>query len=91
MIYIYIYIYKAFGRVWHAGLFHKVKSYGVPGRHCLVSEGKSLQDYPVDAGALQGSFLHPTLFLLYINYLPDDVICHIAIYADDTTLYTSDL
>ena len=35
-------------------------------------------------------------FLLYINDLPDDVICDIAIYADDTTLYskrdrTSDL
>ena len=28
------------------------------------------------------------LFLLYINYLPDDVICDIAIYADDTTLYS---
>ena len=25
-------------------------------------------------------------FLLYINDLPDDVICDIAIYADDTTL-----
>ena len=24
---------------------------------------------------------------LYINELPDDVICNIAIYADDTTLY----
>ena len=29
-----------------------------------------------------------TLFLLYINDLPDDVICDIAIYADDTTLYS---
>ena len=27
-------------------------------------------------------------FLLYINNLPDDVICNIAIYADDTTLYS---
>ena len=27
------------------------------------------------------------LFLLYINDLPDNVICDIAIYADDTTLY----
>ena len=27
-------------------------------------------------------------FLLYINNLPDDVICDIAIYADDTTLYS---
>ena len=28
------------------------------------------------------------LFLLYINDLPDDVICDIAIYADDITLYS---
>ena len=28
-----------------------------------------------------------TLYLLYINDLPDDVICNIAIYADDTTLH----
>ena len=27
-----------------------------------------------------------TLFLLYINNLPDDAICNIAIYACDTTL-----
>ena len=32
--------------------------------------------------------LGPTLFLLHINDLPDDVICNVAIYADDTTLYS---
>ena len=29
------------------------------------------------------------MFLLYINNLPDDVICDISIYADDTTLYST--
>ena len=33
-------------------------------------------------------FLSGTLFLLFINDLPDDAIYNIAIYADDTTLYS---
>ena len=54
----------------------------------MVLDGKSLQEYPVNAGVPQGSVVGPTLFLLYINYLTDDVICNIAIYANDTTLYS---
>ena len=54
----------------------------------VVLDGKSLQEYPVNAGVLQGSVLGPTLFLLYNNDLPDNVICNIAICADDTTLYS---
>ena len=62
----------------------------------MVLEGKSLQEYPVNAGVPQGSILGPTLFLPRIKDLSDDVICNIAIYANDTTLYskcdqTSDL
>ena len=92
---------KAFDRVWHGGLLHKLKSYGISGqifglissflsnrRLRVVLHGKSSQEYPLNAGVTQGSILGPTLFLLYINDLPDDVICDIAIYADDTTLYS---
>ena len=53
----------------------------------MVLDGKSSQEYPVNVGVLRGSILSPTLFLLYINELPDDVICNIVIYADDATLY----
>ena len=91
---------KAFDRVWHAGLFHKLKSYGISGQIFglissflsnrqlqVVLDGKSSQEYLANDGVPQGSILGPTLFLLYINDLPDNVICNIAIYAGDTTLY----
>ena len=94
-------ISKAVHRVWHPGLLHKLKSYGISGQIFglvssflsnrwlrVVLEWKSSQEYPVDAGVPQGSILGPTLFLLYINDLPDDVICNIAICAYDTTLYS---
>ena len=54
----------------------------------VVLDGKPSQEFPVHAGVPQGSTLRPTFFLLSINDLPDDVICDIAIYADDTTLYS---
>ena len=94
-------ISKAFDRVWHVGLLHKLKSYGISGQIFglissflsnrqlrIVLDGKSSQEYPVNAVVPRGSILGPTLFLLCIIDLPDDVICNIAIYADDTTLYS---
>ena len=93
-------ISKAFDRVCHAGLLLKLKSYGISGQIFglissflsnrwlrVVLDGKSSQEYPVNAGVPQGSILGPALFLLYINDLSDDVICDVAIYADNTTLF----
>ena len=54
----------------------------------MVLDGKSSEEYPVNAGVPQRSILDPTLFSLYIDDLPDDVICDIAMYPDDTTLYS---
>ena len=86
---------KAFDRVWHAGFLHKLTSYGISGQiFCLISsflsngrlrvvlDGKFSQEYPVNVGVPQGFILWPTLFLLCINDLPDDVICDISIYDD---------
>ena len=94
-------ISETFDMVWHAGLFHKLKFYGISDqifgvissflsnrRLQLVVDGKSSPEYPVNAGVPQGSILGSTLFLLYINDRPDDVICDIAFYADNTTLYS---
>ena len=48
----------------------------------MVLNWKSSQEYPVNAEVLHGSIFGPTIFLLYINNLPDDVICNIAICAE---------
>ena len=93
-------ISKALDRVWHAGLLHKLKSYGISSQifGCtssflcnrwfrVVLDEKSSQEYPVNVRVPQGFILGPTLLLQYLHDLPDDVICNVSIYADDTTLY----
>ena len=90
-------IARAFDKIWHAGLLHKLKSYGIFGQIFglsfflsnrqprVVLDGKGSLEYLFNTGVPQGSILGLSLFILYIN---DDVICDIAIYADDTTLYS---
>ena len=80
-------ISKAFERVWHAGLLHKLKSYGISGHIFglissflsnrwlrVVLDGTSSQEYPVIARVPHSSIRGPTLFLPYINDLPD-IVC----------------
>ena len=73
---------KVFGKVWHAGLLHKLKSYGISGqifdlissflnnrRLRVVLDGKFSQEYPINAGVPQGYILGPTLFLILMTFL----------------------
>ena len=53
----------------------------------MALDEKFFQGYSVNPGVLQGFIFIATLFLLYMNGLPDEFICKIAIYADNTTLY----
>ena len=48
-------------------------------------------DAPVTSGVRQGSVLGPTLFVYFINDMPDVIKCLVKIFADDTKVYTDAL
>ena len=90
-------ISKAFDRVWHAGLLHKLKSYGISSQifGLLFSVKDNFEWFWMESLhkniQLMQEFLKAPLLVLHfsnINDLPDDVIYIIAIYSDDTTLYS---
>ena len=87
---------KAFDKVPHRRLLHKLKSYGVSDnlykwieswltdRQQRVTIGNNKSDWKtVSSGVPQGSVLGPLLFLIYINDLPEKMQHHFKMYADD--------
>lgn len=95
---VFLDISKAFDRVWHAGLLHKLKGHGITGRllRWLTSYLTDRQQRvtikwkllgEIRAGVPQGSVLGPLLFLIFINDITHVIRrCSIRLFADDTCL-----
>ena len=93
-------ITKAFDRVYHPGLIHKLKKAGIQGplihwiedylfarTQRVVIQGQASSWGDIRAGVPQGSVLGPLWFLVYVNDIVEIVNSEIRLFADDTTLY----
>ena len=95
---------KAFDSIDHGLLLKKLNAYGVNGSELawftnylqdrkfrVVMEGVRSEWSNVTRGVPQGSILGPLLFTLFVNDLPNAVEkCTVNLFADDTSIYTSD-
>ena len=92
---------KAFSKVNHTLLIHKLNQYGSQGeisrwisdflnngRQAAVVSGARSVFVSVQSGVPQGGIrLGPCLFLIYINDLPDTLTAQTRLFADDTAAY----
>ena len=90
---------SAFDRVWHEGLFFKLRSKGICGKlydwfksylsdrfQRVVIKGQLSNLVKILAGVPQGSILGPLLFILYIDDIINDIETNILLFADDTSI-----
>ena len=90
---------KAFDKVNHSLLLHKLHHYGIRGQtwtwisnflsdrqQSVVVDGFNSNPVSVRSGVPQGSVLGPCLFLAYINDLPANLSSGVRLFADDTAL-----
>ena len=87
--------YKAFDKVPHQRLLHKLDFYGVRGIKDFLTtrtqyvnlDGTSFSLAEVISGVTQGTVLGPLLFITYINDLPEHTKSEVRMFADDALLY----
>ena len=79
---------KAFDKVSHNLLVHKLHHYGIQGKTnrwmVVVLEGVTFDYVPVQSGVPHGSVLGPCLLLFYIYDIPVGLDSTIRLFADDT-------
>ena len=97
---IYLDFSKAFDSVPHKRLGRKLESFGVNGpilqwlqnflenrRQKVTVDGEESDWGEVRSGVPQGSVIGPTMFILYINDMPDVVESFIQLFADDAKVF----
>ena len=92
---------KAFDLVSHRHLLYKMSKCGITGKvlkwvesflyqrkQRVVIRGTASESFEVTSGVPQGSILGRILFLIFINYLPLEVISPVSLFADDSKIFT---
>ena len=98
---VFLDISKAFDKVWHRGLIHKLKKCGINEKLIVLLEnyltnriqrvvlnGQASDWEKINSGVPQGSVLGPLLFLIYINDLTDGISSNMKLFADDSSLFS---
>ena len=97
---VYLDFQIAFDKVPHQRLLLKLKAHGIGNyvinwiekwlthrRHRVIVGGDISNWKSVLSGVPQGSVLGPILFLIYTNYLEDDISSKVLKFADDTKVF----